>query len=197
MGEAPLRQICTRLSEGAYVRELSAIRGTCVMRSNLDEVGQHVLLPSFESVRDSKKDFAEACRLIHTNAVPSGKTLVQAHGDRFLIAYPPASPLSTPELDAVYSLPFTRRQHPSYAEPVPALQEVRFGITALRGCPAQCAFCSIGAHQGKRVTARSKRSVVEEVRRIAAMPEFKGIIPDVGGPTANFYGAVCTNRNSG
>ncbi len=197
MGEAPLRDICTKLREGIPVSGLAGIRGTCILRSSLEEVGQHVLLPSFENVHDSKKDFAEACRLIHINTVPNGKTLVQAHGDRYLIVYPPAHPLSTPELDAVYSLPFTRRQHPSYTEPVPALQEVQFGVTALRGCPAQCAFCSIAAHQGKRVTTRSKRSVVEEVRRIAAMPEFKGNISDVGGPTANFYGAICTSKSSG
>ena len=197
MGEAPMRDICAKLRDGASVRELTGIRGTCVLLSGLEEVGQHVLLPSFESMRESKKEFADACHLIRTNTVPYGKTLVQAHGDRYLIAFPPALPFSTPELDAIYELPFVRRQHPSYTEPIPALQEVKFGVIALRGCPAQCAFCSIGAHQGKRVTARSKRSVVEEVRHIAAMPEFKGIISDVGGPTANFYGAVCTNKKSG
>ncbi len=197
MGEQPLTEICARLKAGESVKELSGIRGTCAVRGCLPEPGEHILLPSYERVSQSKTDFAEAFRLTFLNVVPNGKTLVQPHGERYLVQYPPARPLSTPELDTVYSLPFTRRQHPSYKAPVPALQEVQFGITALRGCPAQCAFCSISAHQGKRVTARSKRSVAEETRRIAAMPEFKGIISDVGGPTANFFGAACTNRNSG
>jgi|AGTN01.1.fsa_nt_gi uncharacterized radical SAM protein YgiQ len=197
MGEQALSEICARLKAGERVKEMAGIRGTCVVRNSAQDAGEHVTLPSFERVQQSRKDFADAFRLIYLNAMQYGRTLVQAHGERVLIQYPPARPLGTPELDAVYGLPFTRLQHPSYKAPIPALQEVQFGVTALRGCPAQCAFCSIFAHQGKRVTARSKKSVVEEVRRIAAMPGFKGIIPDVGGPTANFYGAVCTSKNSG
>ncbi len=196
MGEAPLREICMRLGSGEPVQALTGIRGTCVVRSAV-EAKDHITLPSYDNVSANRQDFAAAFRTIYQNAMPGGSVLAQAHGDRYLIQYPPSQPLSTPELDALYALPFTRRQHPSYAEPVPALQEVQFGVTALRGCPAQCSFCSISAHQGKRVTARSKRSVVEEVRRIAAMPEFKGVISDVGGPTANFYGATCASRNSG
>jgi radical SAM superfamily enzyme YgiQ (UPF0313 family) len=100
-------------------------------------------------------------------------------------------------MDAVYSLPFTRRQHPSYKEPAPALAEVQFGITALRGCPGMCSFCSISSHQGKRIQKRSKKSIIEEAERFSQMPEFKGVIHDVGGPTANFYDAVCTAKDSG
>jgi uncharacterized radical SAM protein YgiQ len=196
MGEKPVQEICERLRAGAQVQELIGIRGTCIVRNSLNDAGEHIAIPSFERVQESKKDFAAAFRLIYLNSVQGGKTLAQAHGDRFLIQYPPARPLTTPEMDAVYSLPFTRRQHPSYPEPIPALEEVQFGITALRGCPAQCAFCSISAHQGKRVTTRSKKSVAEEAARIAAMPGFKGIIPDVGGPTANFFDAICTSKSS-
>lgn len=197
MGERPLREICERLRAGESVQELTGIRGTCILRGSTEGIGEHVTLPSFEQVAQNKKDFADAFKLIYAHSAPNVKKLVQAHGDRYLIQYPPALPLSTPELDAIYDLPFTRRQHPSYKAPVPALQEVQFSITALRGCPAQCSFCSISAHQGKRVMSRSKKSVVEETRRMAAMPEFKGIISDVGGPTANFYGASCSNRGSG
>ena len=197
MGERPLREICERLRAGESVQELTGIRGTCILRTSTEDIGEHVTLPSFEQVSQNKKDFADAFKLIYAHSAPNVKKLVQAHGDRYLIQYPPALPLSTPELDAIYDLPFTRRQHPSYKAPVPALQEVQFSITALRGCPAQCSFCSISAHQGKRVMSRSKKSVVEETRRMAAMPEFKGIISDVGGPTANFYGASCSNRGSG
>jgi len=195
MGEAPLAEICGRLKNGESVKDMLGVRGTCVLRPSLEGIGEHVMLPSYERVAESKKDFANACRLMHQHTAPRGKTLVQAHGDRYLIQFPPPMPLSTPEMDAIYGLPFTRRQHPSYAEPVPALSEVQFGIITVRGCPGQCAFCSISAHQGKRIQKRSKKSIVEEARRMAAMPEFKGIISDVGGPTANFYDAVCMGKN--
>ena len=196
MGEAPLADICARLKNGESIHDMPGIRGTCVLRTSLEGVGEPVMLPSYERVAESKKDFADACRLIQQHTAPRGKTLVQAHGDRFLIQFPPPPPLSTPEMDAIYGLPFARRTHPSYTEPVPALSEVQFGLIAVRGCPGQCAFCSISAHQGKRIQKRSKKSIIEEARRMAAMPEFRGVISDVGGPTANFYDAVCTSKNS-
>lgn len=194
MGEAPLAEICLRLKEGEPVRRMTGVRGTCVLSASPPEGA--VLLPAFEQTAENKKDFADACRLIHQNTAPRGKTLAQKHGGRYVIQYPPPLPLSTPEMDTIYGLPFLRRAHPSYTEPVPALSEVQFGLVTVRGCPGQCSFCSISAHQGKRIQKRSKRSVVEEARRMAQMPEFKGVISDVGGPTANFYDAVCMAKNS-
>lgn len=196
MGERPLSEICARLKNGESIADLAGIRGTCVLRASLDGVGGHVMLPSYERTAADKKAFAEAFKLTHQNSVQHGKTLVQPHGDRYVIQYPPSLPLSTPEMDALYGLPFQREAHPSYGEPVPALAEVQFGITALRGCPGMCAFCSIFAHQGKAIQKRSKKSIVEETRRIAAMSGFKGNISDVGGPTANFYDAICTAKNA-
>jgi uncharacterized radical SAM protein YgiQ len=196
MGEKPLKEICARLAAGQTVHDMHGIRGTCVMTHDISGLEDAVQLPSFAQVSQDKTKFAEACRLIQQNAVPGGKTLVQAHGDRYVVQYPPSLPLTTPEMDAVYSLPFTRRQHPSYSQPVPALFEVQFGMTALRGCPGMCAFCAISAHQGKQIQKRSKKSLIEETRRIAAMPEFTGNISDVGGPTANFYDAICTSKNA-
>jgi uncharacterized radical SAM protein YgiQ len=195
MGEMPIAEICARLKKGESVRGMTGVRGTCIMSASAADAGAHVMLPSFERVAESKKDFADACRIIHQNTAPRGKALVQAHGNRYLIQFPPPLPLSTAEMDSIYGLPFLRRAHPAYSEPVPALSEVQFGLTTIRGCPGQCAFCSISTHQGKRIQKRSKRSVVEETRRIAQMPEFKGVIPDVGGPTANFYDAICTSGN--
>ncbi len=196
MGERPLAEVCTRLKNGEMISDLTGIRGTCILRHSLDGISNHIELPSFERVAADKKAFAAAFKLIYKNAVPDGKTLVQAHGDRQLIQFPPSLPLSTPEMDEIYSLPFQKRAHPSYLEPIPALAEVQFGITALRGCPGMCAFCSISAHQGKNIQKRSKKSIVEETRRITQMSEFKGNISDVGGPTANFYDAICTAKNS-
>ena len=196
MGERPMFEICARLAKGETVRDMRGIRGTCVLCNDISGIKDAIALPPFEQVATDKTMFASARKTIQLNAVQSGKTLTQQHGERFLVQYPPSRPLNTSEMDAVYALPFTRRQHPSYQEPVPALNEVQFGLIAMRGCPGMCAFCSITAHQGKRIQKRSKKSLVEETRRIAAMPEFKGIIPDVGGPTANFYDAVCTSKNA-
>lgn len=195
MGEKPLEEICYRIKDGEKVSDMR-VRGTCVMRHLAEGIGHYIELPSYESVSASKKEFAEAYRIIHNNTMTDGKTLVQMHSDRYIVQFPPSQPLSTSKMDAIYDLPFTRRQHPSYKEPVPALSEVQFSITSLRGCPGMCAFCSISAHQGKRIQKRSKRSIIGEAKRFASMPEFKGIISDVGGPTANFYDAVCTAKNS-
>ncbi len=196
MGEKPLAEITQRLTASGNVKTMTGIKGTCLMLSSTDGIGDHIKLPSFERVSSNKKDFADACRVIHQNMTQGGKTLVQAHGDRYVVQFPPSEPLSTPEMDAIYELAFTRRQHPSYKEPVPALFEVQFGITSLRGCPGMCSFCSISSHQGKRIQKRSKRSIISEAERFAGMSEFRGMISDVGGPTANFYDAVCTAKNS-
>lgn len=196
MGEKPLAEITRRLKEGEDIKKMTGIRGTCVMLSSLEGISGYIMLPSYERVSSNKQDFADAFRIMYNNMSPFGKTLVQGHGDRFLVQFPPSEPLSTPEMDVVYELAFTRRQHPSYSEPVPALSEVQFGITSLRGCPGMCSFCSITSHQGKRIQKRSKRSIIGEAERFASMPEFKGVISDVGGPTANFYDAVCTAKNS-
>jgi uncharacterized radical SAM protein YgiQ len=103
----------------------------------------------------------------------------------------PAAPLSTAELDALYALPFTRRAHPSYREPVPGLEQVQASITTVRGCFGGCAFCSLTEHQGRVVQSRSVASVVAEASAIAAAPGAHGVISDIGGPTANFYRMRC------
>ena len=196
MGEKPLQEICQYFAQSINIEDMPQIRGTCVLRSTLDGIEDFISMPSYEQVLESKKRFADACKIIYNNAVPAGEILVQMHAERYLIQFPPSPALSTPEMDAIYELPFTKQQHPSYSQPVPALAEVQFGITALRGCPGMCAFCSITAHQGKRIQKRSKKSIVGEAKRIASMPGFKGNISDVGGPTANFYDAVCTAKNA-
>ncbi|MBT3319042.1 MAG: YgiQ family radical SAM protein [Clostridia bacterium] len=195
MGENPLTTICERLAAGEHISELTQIRGTCIVRSELTGIGEHIELAPYEDVSYSKRDFSDAFRTIYKNAIPAGKTLVQKHGERYLIQYPQSFALTTSQMDAIYELPFTKQQHPMYEEAVPALFEVQFGIIAMRGCPGMCSFCSISAHQGKRIQKRSKKSIIAETKRIAAMDDFKGNISDVGGPTANFYDAICTSKN--
>lgn len=123
----------------------------------------------------------------------SGATLVQPHGSGFVVVNSPAMPLSRNELDAVYDLPYTRLPHPSYTEHIPALDEVRFSLVSCRGCYGQCAFCALTFHQGRVIQSRSHESLIAEAKLMTKMPEFKGYIHDVGGPTANFRQPACKN----
>jgi uncharacterized radical SAM protein YgiQ len=151
------------------------------------------LLPSFESVRDDKHAFAEATRIIHTNTNPfNAATLIQFHDREAVVQNPPSFPLSQTEMDAIYDLPFTRRPHPSYTEPIPAFEMIKDSVTIMRGCFGGCTFCSITAHQGRIIQSRSPESIRAEVKKLAADPEFKGTISDIGGPTANMYQMRCT-----
>jgi uncharacterized radical SAM protein YgiQ len=152
-----------------------------------------LILPTYEEVKSDKHAFAEATRIIHINTNPlNAKTLVQFHGREAVIVNPPALPLSEAEMDQIYDLPYTRRPHPSYTEPIPAYEMIKDSVTIMRGCFGGCTFCSITAHQGRIMQSRSQESVLKEVRKMAADPEFKGIISDIGGPTANMYQMRCT-----
>jgi uncharacterized radical SAM protein YgiQ len=120
-----------------------------------------------------------------------GRILTQRSDNRLVAAFPPAAPLSSEELDSVYALPFERRPHPSYSEPVPAWEMIRDSVTAVRGCAGGCSFCALGLHQGRHLVSRSRESVLAEVGRIACQDWFRGTVSDVGGPTANMYGLQC------
>jgi uncharacterized radical SAM protein YgiQ len=144
-------------------------------------------------VRDDKFAFVEATRQIHINTNPhNAKALVQFHDRQAVVVTPPSLPLSEKEMDQVYDLPYTRRPHPSYREPIPAHEMIKDSVTIMRGCFGGCTFCSITAHQGRIIQSRSEGSVLGEVKKMAADPEFKGVVSDVGGPTANMYQMRCT-----
>ena len=216
MGEANIVTIAQKLKAGGTLRDLRALRGVAYAlgakesaglqiadcrlqierdtpQSSITNLKSATLLPSFEEVRDSKEAFAEATRLIHTNTNPfNAATLVQFHDRQAVVQNPPALPLSQAEIDAVYDLPYTRRPHPSYKEPVPAHEMIKDSVTILRGCFGGCTFCSITAHQGRIIQSRSHESVMREVEKLAADPDFKGIISDIGGATANMYTMRCT-----
>src|SRR5262245_27921566 len=152
-----------------------------------------IILPSYEEVKTDRLAFAEATRVIHVNTNPfNAKTLVQFHDRQAVVVNPPALPLSEQEMDRIYDLPYTRRPHPSYTEPVPAYEMIKDSVTIMRGCFGGCTFCSITAHQGRIIQSRSQESVLKEVRKMADDPEFPGIISDIGGPTANMYQMRCT-----
>ena len=194
MGERPVLEIARRVRDGEAMKELKDIRGTVIARSTNESFEDAVTLPSYEEVSTDKDKFNEAFRLsyIEGDAV-RGRTVVQKHGPRFVIQAPPPLPLTTPELDHFYSLPFARAWHPVYDKMggVPGFETVRFSITAHRGCSGECNFCSLSAHQGRMIQSRSKGSILNEVRLLAADQNFKGTITDIGGPTANLYGAKC------
>jgi uncharacterized radical SAM protein YgiQ len=175
---------------------LDGIPGSCVNRR--EPPADAVTLPSYEAVSGDKDAFNSAFRLWHHEADnPSGRTVAQPHADRWVVHYPPPAPMSQTELDRVYDLPYTRRAHPDYKEKIPALETVRFSITSHRGCLGSCAFCSLSAHQGRIIQWRSRRSILAEAARITRLDGFKGHITDVGGPTANMYGATCAKMTSG
>lgn len=218
MGEKTIVEIARRLAAGKTVRELRDMRGVAFALGASEtpplESAEHfrdllpavesppshpgwvpetIVIPSYEAVRADRFQFAEATRLIHSHTNPfNAATLVQYHDRQAVVQNPPAFPLSQAEMDAVYDLPFTRRPHPSYTEPVPAHEMIKDSVTILRGCFGGCTFCSITAHQGRIIQSRSQESILREVRKLAADPEFKGVISDVGGATANMYRMRCT-----
>lgn len=195
MGETQTIEIAKRLSNGLSVSDLRDIKGICYsILTNEYEPGPVVDLPSYERVKESKRDYAIAARkeLEEADAV-RGRRVIQRHGKYILVQNPPMPPLTTQELDWVYSLPYEKYYHPSYEAlgGVPGIKEVEFSITHNRGCFGACNFCSIAFHQGRAVTVRSKESVIKEAERLTQNPRFKGYIHDVGGPTANFRLPSC------
>ena len=149
-------------------------------------------IPSFEEVRDDKKKFAKAAYFIEYEASPyNGKRLIQYHGNKAVVINPPALPLQTEELDSIYEMPFTKEQHPSYKQRIPAADMIRFSVASTRGCFGGCSFCAITLHQGRIVQSRSEESILKEVGKLHEVPGFKGIVSDIGGPTANMYKLRC------
>ncbi len=191
MGERQIVEIARRIGRG---EELDGIAGTVIVRSSPPAPDNIVTVPSYEEARDDNERFNEAFRLIAQNQDPyHGAALVQPHGMRFLVQFPPPLPLAEGEIDAVYALPYVRQPHPSYGPAgVPGFETVRFSIIAHRGCCGACAFCSLSMHQGRIVQSRSAASILAEARTIAGLKEFRGTITDVGGPTANLYKARCS-----
>ena len=203
MGEKHIAEIAHRLNNGEDISQLTDILGSCYCVNSVDyiPINGAIECPSFELVNKdtpaSKKQYAISCK-IQQDEMDSvrGKTLIQKHGNKIVVQNPPMPPLTTEEMDAVYSLPFMRNYHPSYEAlgGVPGIAEVKFSIIHNRGCFGACNFCSLAYHQGRQVTVRSHKSVVNEAKIITQMPDFKGYIHDVGGPTANFRHTSCDKQ---
>lgn len=197
MGERQILEIAQRLNHEEDIRLMRDIRGTCHTVAPQDTPWEGRECPSLTNVQNSVREYAVACRMQQQEQdAVRGKLLKQRHGNRMLVQNPPMLPLSTQELDALYTLPFERAFHPVYAEQggVPAIEEVRFSITHNRGCFGACNFCSLAFHQGRQIAVRSKESILEEAKTLIQHPDFKGYIHDVGGPTANFRLPSCEKQ---
>lgn len=197
MGEKQIKELAAQLSVGITINNIRDIPGTCYATESLEHLWDYVETPSYQDVVASKSDFAQAFKLqyLEQDAI-RGKTVVQGHGEQYVVQNPPAMPLSTVEMDEIYDLPYQRTYHPAYAAAggIPAIQEVKFSIVSHRGCYGSCSFCALYAHQGRIIQGRSQDSILQEAAQIAKLPDFKGYIHDVGGPTANFRHPACEHQ---
>ncbi len=198
MGERTILEIAHRLRAGRSIRECRDLPGTACALGAKDPVpvGDHVVeLPSLEACRSDSRLLNRVTLLMYRESNPHcGRILTQRHGSRVVVANPPAVPLETAELDRLHELPFTWRAHPCYREPIPALASIAGSVTVNRGCSGGCSFCALTIHQGKDVTSRSTESVLRELRSMKKRPGFKGIVTDLGGPTANMFHMKCTSE---
>ncbi len=192
MAEKGIVELANRLRDGQDIHD---IRGLCYL--DRQPRSGYLELPSYETVAVDKNAFIEMFHTFYRNNDPlTAHGLVQRHGDRYLIQNPPALTPTQNELDSVYRLDFERAQHPYYERQgkVKSLETIQFSIQTHRGCYGECNFCAIAVHEGRTVSWRSPDSIVNEAERLAAMPNFKGIIQDAGGPTANMYGFECAKK---
>ena len=194
MGERSILRVAEWIDSGRPISEMR-IPGTCVMASEVPE--GFIEIPAQEVVAKDKRAYAEAFKIQYDQQDPvRGKPLAQKHGRRYLLQNKPDMPLTRAEMDRVYALPYQRAWHPMYDKlgGVPALAEVQFSITHVRGCFGACNFCALTFHQGRIVTSRSRESILAEAKLLTKLPGFKGYIHDVGGPTANFRRPACDKQ---
>ena len=198
MGENILLRLAQLLDRGVPIKKIRDVRG-CVY---LCREGEKIHFPvaaefDYNDLKTDKRLYARAFGVQYQNQdAINGKAIVEHYDGKLLVQNPPMPPLEREELDRVYALPYMRTYHPSY-EPlggVPAIEEVRFSITHNRGCFGACNFCALAFHQGRTVRSRSEESVLAEAKIITEMPDFKGYIHDVGGPTANFRHPACQKQ---
>lgn len=203
MGEKHIAEIAHRLNNGENIKDITNVKGTCykVNTTEYEHIAGACECPSFELVSSNteqgKRQYAISCKIQQTeHDSVRGRTVIQKHGKVIVVQNPPMEPLTTEEMDKVYSLPFMRDYHPSYKAlgGVPGIEEVKFSIIHNRGCYGACNFCSLAYHQGRQISTRSHKSVIEEAKKITQMEDFKGYIHDVGGPTANFRAPSCDGQ---
>lgn len=200
MGERSVVEAADALNSGLSVHDLTFLNGTAYRSRDASLQVPHLVLPSFSSLQEKKRRYAESFAVQYRNTDPfSAKTLVEPYGEHeFVIVNPPQKPLSQQEMDEIYDLPYCRTYHPSYqkAGGVPAIAEVRFSLVSNRGCFGGCSFCALTFHQGRIVQTRSHDSILREAEAMTHEKDFKGYIHDVGGPTANFRRPACDKQQT-
>ena len=198
MGEHAIIEIAQALESGIAVKDIVFVKGTVYKEKSLEHVYDYIKLPSFDEITADPKVYAKSFyqQYINTDSI-TAKVLVEEYKPHeYIVQNPPADPLSMQEMDDVYALPYMRTYHPIYEKMggIPAIQEVKFSITSNRGCFGGCSFCALTFHQGRRIQVRSHESILEEAKLLTNMPDFKGYIHDVGGPTADFRHTACEKQ---
>ena len=196
MGEQPLREIVELLQKGVPFSSLKNIKQTAVLINEKEEKipvvknWEDVEINSHEACLADKKTFASNFKVIEQESNKlKARRIFQKVGDKTLVINPPFPTMTEAEIDGSFDLPYTRLPHPKYDKrgPIPAFEMIKFSINIHRGCFGGCSFCTISAHQGKFIASRSQESILKEVDKVANMPDFKGYLSDIGGPSANMY----------
>jgi uncharacterized radical SAM protein YgiQ len=197
MGEKSIAKIAELLKIGIPVKKIKSVKGTVVLcEKEYPESlkNDYVVCGEYNILKEDKEAYAKAFKIQYDeNDYINAKTVVEYYDNKALVQNPPPAPLEQKELDKIYALPYARNFHPTYKD-VPAINEVKFSITHTRGCFGACNFCALSFHQGRSVRSRSIKSVVKEAEIISNMPDFKGYIHDIGGPTANFRNPSCKKQ---
>ena len=202
MGEKPIVEIARRLSMGEQIKDITDVRQTAMLLPSAS-VPQpdkdNILLSSWEKVSKDKR--AQSANFRHveeqSNCMEGGATIWQEYGNKAVKVNPMYPAMTTGEIDSSFDLPYTRMPHPRYkGKHIPAFEMIKFSVNMHRGCFGGCAFCTISAHQGKFIASRSKESILNEVKKVTHMPDFKGYISDLGGPSANMYGMGGKNKKA-
>lgn len=197
MGEKPIVSVAESLKNGVAAKDITYVRGTCYVTEKLDDIEKYIEIPSYKDVCNDKYKYALASKIEYEEQDSvRGNIIVQKYGNKYLVQNKPQAPLNREELDEVYGLPYMKNYHPIYenAGGIAAIEEVKFSTVSSRGCFGNCKFCAITFHQGRVVQSRSKESILTEVEEITKLPDFKGYIHDVGGPTANFRKPACSKQ---
>ncbi|MEI8201696.1 MAG: YgiQ family radical SAM protein [Bacteroidota bacterium] len=194
MGELPIREITRRLAEGKSIETLRDVPQTAFLLDENQYISlkkdSTVVLPSHEACLNNKKTFASASKIIDEESNSYlANTIVQQVGAKYLMVNPAYPPMDTQQIDQSFDLPFTRLPHPKYLKKgkLTAWEMIKFSVNTHRGCFGGCSFCAIAAHQGKFIASRSEDSLLKELEVLTSMPDFKGSISDLGGPSANMY----------
>ncbi len=194
MGEHQIVEMAEALDSGIPVSEITYLRGSVYKTRDRERIGDCIWLPSYEETSTDKEKYSESFMIQYKNTDHiTAKTLAEEYREGIVVQNPPSAPLSQDELDDVYSLPYMRTYHPMYEKMggIPAIEEIKFSLSANRGCFGSCSFCAIAFHQGRIVTSRSDESLIKETEEMTNEKDFKGYIHDVGGPTANFMRPAC------